>query len=320
MKRTTLSDVLLVAVTLIAAISWMFSKESIALMPPLLFMGLRFLLAAVFLACIGRGQLRQLTRQHVLRSARVGTVFGVAMLFWVLGLAHSESMGEGAFLTSLGVLLVPLVARLCFAEPIPGSTWLALPVALTGMALLSLAHGFAVSLGQLFYVVAALCFALFFTLNSRAATVTARGRGQHDLPALTAVHPLALTTISLTTAGVVTLLASLLLEPGQALVVYWSPALWGWLLASALLGTAMRFWLQTYAQSLTTQTSGAVMLILEPIWVALFAALWFGETLTLLQILGCMVIFLALLVNRWQTIRSIVMRRGRLTVKSSGGH
>lgn len=55
MKRTTLPDVLLVAVTLIAAISWMFSKESIALMPPLLFMGLRFLLAAVFLACIGRG-------------------------------------------------------------------------------------------------------------------------------------------------------------------------------------------------------------------------------------------------------------------------
>ena len=132
------------------------------------------------------------------------------------------------------------------------------------------------------------------------------------------MHPLALTTISLTTVGVVTLLASVLFEPGQALAVHWSAALWGWLLVSALLGTAMRFWLQTYAQSLTTQTSGAVMLILEPIWVALFAALWFEETLTFLQTLGCLVIFLALLVNRWQTIRSIVMRRRKLIMSPNG--
>lgn len=317
MKRSSQSDLLLVAVTLLAALGWVFSKESIALMPPLLFMGIRFLLAAIFLACIGSTQLRQLTAQHVVRSARVGTVFGVAMLFWVLGLAHSESMGEGAFLTSLGVLLVPLVARLCFAEPVSSSTWLALPVALSGMALLSMANGFVVNSGQLLYLLAALCFALFFTLNSRAVTVTARAKqGQHGSAELSAVHPLALTTISLTTVGLVTLTAALLLESGQALAVQWSPALWAWLLASALLGTAVRFWLQTYAQSLTSQTSGAVLLILEPIWVALFAALWFGETLTFLQVLGCLVIFLALLVNRWQTVRSIVLRRGKLTIHS----
>ena len=77
MKRATQSDLLLIAVTLIAAISWMFSKEAIALMPPLLFMGIRFLLAAVFLACLGSKKLRQLTREHILRSARVGIVFGI---------------------------------------------------------------------------------------------------------------------------------------------------------------------------------------------------------------------------------------------------
>lgn len=130
MKRETQSDVLLIAVTLIAAISWMFSKEAIALMPPLLFMGLRFLLAAAFLACLGHQALRRLSMGHVLRSARVGLVFG------------------------------------------------------------------------------------------------------------------------------------------------------------------------------------AVMLILEPIWVALFAAAWFGETLMMLQWLGCSMIFFALLVNRWQLLRSILTKRG----------
>ena len=311
MQRATQSDLLLIAVTLVAAISWMFSKEAIALMPPLLFMGLRFLLAAAFLACLGSRQLRQLTREHVLRSARVGIVFGIGMLFWVLGLAHSESMGEGAFLTSLGVLLVPIVARVFFAEPVPRSTWLAIPVALLGMAMLSLAHGFAVSAGQLYYLIAAVALAVFFTLNTRAATISMRrASARQAAVAMTAVDPLALTIIALTSVGLVTLLCSMLFETALLPAVQWSFDVFFWLFASAIVGTAARFWLQTYAQSLTTQTSGAVMLILEPIWVALFAALWFGETLATLQLMGCVMIFLALLVNRWQMLRSIITRRG----------
>ncbi len=311
MQRATQSDLLLIAVTLVAAISWMFSKEAIALMPPLLFMGLRFLLAAAFLACLGSRQLRQLTREHILRSARVGIVFGIGMLFWVLGLAHSESMGEGAFLTSLGVLLVPIVARVFFAEPVPRSTWLAIPVALLGMAMLSLAHGFAVSAGQLYYLIAAVALAVFFTLNTRAATISMRrASARQAAAAMTAVDPLALTIIALTSVGLVTLLCSMLFETALLPAVQWSFDVFFWLFASAIVGTAARFWLQTYAQSLTTQTSGAVMLILEPIWVALFAALWFGETLATLQLMGCVMIFLALLVNRWQMLRSIITRRG----------
>lgn len=311
MNKATQSDLLLIVVTLIAAISWMFSKEAIALMPPLLFMGLRFLLAAAFLACIGTKKLRQLTPEHIVRSARVGIIFGVAMLFWMLGLANSESMGEGAFLTSLGVLLVPIVARVFFAEPIPRNTWLALPVALVGMALLSLAHGFTVSSGQLFYLIAAIGLAIYFTLNTRTATVSMRqASGQRAAAELTAVEPLALTIIALTSVGLVALVVSSFLEPWTLESVRWSSSLWGWLLASAVIGTAGRFWLQTYAQSLTTQTSGAVILILEPIWVALFAAVWFAETLDALQWLGCLLIFLALLVSRWQVLLFIVKRRG----------
>ncbi len=169
--------------------------------------------------------------------------------------------------------------------------------------------GFVVSSGQLFYLISAVGLAVFFTLNTRAATVSVRQNLERQT--LSAVDPLALTVITLTSVGLVTLLASLLLEASwDTANIQWSPVLWGWLLASALLGTAGRFWLQTYAQSLTTQTSGAVMLILEPIWVALFAALWFGETLNPLQWIGCLMIFLALLVNRWQILRSIVTRRG----------
>ncbi len=39
--------------TLLAGISWIFSKEAVLLMPPLLFMALRFLLAGLVLAGVG---------------------------------------------------------------------------------------------------------------------------------------------------------------------------------------------------------------------------------------------------------------------------
>ena len=103
------ADFLLLVVTLLAAISWMFSREAVLAMPPLLFMSLRFLLASLLLSLVAFPQLARLTTGQLWRCIRVGLVFGVAMCFWVLGLAFATHVGEGAFLTSLGVVLVPVI-------------------------------------------------------------------------------------------------------------------------------------------------------------------------------------------------------------------
>ncbi|MEC9409936.1 MAG: DMT family transporter, partial [Pseudomonadota bacterium] len=61
--------------------------------------------------------------------------------------------------------------------------------------------------------------------------------------------------------------------------------------------------LQTYAQGMTTPSHAAVIMIVEPAWTATFAALWFGETMSLSQLFGCSLIFLSLVVNRWSAVR-----------------
>lgn len=293
------SDALLFVVTLMAAISWIFSKEAILMMPPLLFMGERFLLAGLVLAIVAWRPLSRLSVDQIRRSFSVGLVFGVAMTFWILGLFHGESMGEGAFLTSLGVVIVPILARLLFKEAQPKSTWVAIPIAVAGLALLSLKNGFRPEPAQLFFVVAAFILALYFTMVTRTANqrtvVNRRGETieKHRVPALP------LTSLVLTTVGLVTLMASLVLEPWKQSLFQPSAELVGWILASAIIGTAGRFLVQTYAQSLSAHSHGVVILILEPVWVSLFAALWFGETMSGLQLGGCALIFTALLVNRW---------------------
>lgn len=113
---------------------------------------------------------------------------------------------------------------------------------------------------------------------------------------------LPLTALALLTVGLVTLVESAISEPWAPTLNNPPPILMVWVLASAIVGTAGRFLLQTYAQSLSVHSHGVVILVLEPVWVALFAAAWFGETMSALQLAGCGLIFMALLVNRWNAL------------------
>lgn len=306
LSNTHKSDLLLVVVTLMAAISWMFSKEAVLLMPPLLFMAMRFLLAGSVLAVVAWPSLRRLSADQVKRSAGVGLVFGVAMSCWVMGLFHATHVGEGAFLTSLGVVIVPVIARVVFQEEQPLSTWFAIPVAVSGLALLSLKNGFRPEIGQLFFVGAAFIFALYFTLNTRAANQRTVINRLGETVEKQRVPALPLTSIALLTVGTVTLVESAFLEPWTPTLRNFSGVLAMWVIASAVVGTAGRFLLQTYAQSLSAHSHGVVILVLEPVWVALFAAGWFSETMSATQLAGCGLIFLALMINRWGVISKAV--------------
>lgn len=281
------ADLLLLLVTLLAAAGWVFSKEALAGLPPLLFIGVRFLLAGLLLAVFGWRQLGALPRRGWLQSILVGTLFAVAMGFWIMGLANASHLGEGAFISSLGIVLVPVLARFLFGHKPPRSTWAAIPMALLGFAFLSLEHGFRVEPGQWWFFAAALTFALVFVTNSHVV---------RQVPVL------ALGTVQLTMVGVLILPLSWLFEswPGSV-----APPVLAWALASALLATTMRFIVQLQAQGMTTPSHAAVILMLEPMWTAIVAAWWFGESMSLIQFVGCGLIFLALVVSRWSWIRGL---------------
>lgn len=279
------ADVLLIVVTLLAAAGWIFSKETLLGIPPVLFIGIRFLLAGVVLAALGLRALKKLSAQALKRSLMTGAVFAVAMMFWIMGLYNAKHVGEGAFITSMGVVLVPIMARWIFGDRPPLSTWLALPVAIAGLALLSLDNGLHLDSGQLFFLAAAIIFSLHFNLNTRMAA---------EVPAL------ALTSIQLMVVGAVALVVSGFVEEWPVEV---SGNIWGWLLASAIIATSLRFYLQTFAQGLAPASHAAVILTLEPIWTTLLAGWWFGETMSFMQLAGCGLIFSALLINRWQWVK-----------------
>ncbi|MCP5205952.1 MAG: DMT family transporter [Hahellaceae bacterium] len=281
------ADLLLILVTLLAACGWVFSKETLQGLPPIQFIGSRFLLAGVVLGLIGAPALKQIPLTSLIKASSTGLVFAIAMIFWILGLHHGHHVGEGAFITSMGVVLVPLIARFFFAETPARETWIALPIATTGLALLSLNQGFSLEAGQIYFLIAAVIFALHFNLTTKLVATIA---------------PLALSAIQLCIVGIVSLGVSFTIETWPS---YVDSSIWIWFLASALIATCLRFWLQTKAQSFAPASHVVVILTLEPIWTAILASLWFDETMTTLQFSGCTLIFSALLISRWRWLRTL---------------
>ncbi|WLQ11290.1 DMT family transporter [Hahella aquimaris] len=279
------ADLLLLLVTLLAAAGWIFSKEALSGLPPLLFIGIRFFCAGIILAAVGRRALMSLSAQQLRIALSTGVLFAAAMCLWISGLFYGDHVGEGAFITSLAMVLAPLVSRVIFGERLALATWLALPVATCGLALLSLRNGLHPELGQLFFLASAVLFSLNFTLNTHMSAK---------------VPVIALTTVQLLTVGVTASGLSLALEEWPQQV---SVDIWGWVAASAVIATSLRFFLQTFAQSLTPVSHAAVIMTMEPVFTTLMALLWLGETMSGMQMLGCFLIFSALLINRWRAVR-----------------
>lgn len=284
------ADLILLLVTLLAAFGWMFSKETLVGLPPLLFMGLRFFFAGLLLVSLCLRQLNKLDKKQWILSSQVGLLLGIAMSCWVFGLFYTNSLGEGAFITSLAVVIVPLVNWVLFKERPNRAMFIALPLAILGMALLSLRHGFTVEASQMYFLAAALIMSVTFILNSHAAAIT---------PAL------ALSAIQLVLVGLVAFILSIFLEEWPTQV---PSMIWLWLFLSITLATSARFLLQTYAQGLASANRAAVIMILEPVWTAIIAIFWFNQYMASSQLIGCGLILMALLVNRWQDIRQLVVK------------
>lgn len=277
------ADGLLVLVTLLAAVGWLFSRHSLSGMPPLLFIGIRFALAGLLVGVAGVPQFMRLSVSDLVRSCTAtGLVFSAAMVFWILGLQHASNMGVGAFITSLGVIFAPVVGWALFRVRITRSTWMAVLVATAGMGCLSLQSGLRLTASDLYFVASACGFSLQFNLNSRYST---------------RVPVLPLTAVQLAMVGVVSLSISAFSETWPASV---GAETISWVAASILISTCLRFFFQVKAQSMASVSHAALIMTLEPVWTTLIAIIWFDERMSGAQVAGCLLIMLALLINRWR--------------------
>lgn len=271
---------ILILATVLSAFGWIFSKETIQGLPPFGFVGLRFLIASLCLLPFCYKALVKASGKEIRSAALVGVLLATALMSWIHAISISDTLGEGAFILSLSMLMVPFVAWVLFKQRPKRIFWFSLPIAASGLAFLSLADGWQSSVSQLWFLFNAVVLALHFNINSKYS---------QTLPVLV------LTCIQLFVTGLVGLTASALFETVPPQI---EPTIWAWFAASTILATALRYVMQTMAQKQINPGNAALIMILEPVWTVVLSVIWYSESLSANKWVGCGLILFSLILYR----------------------
>ncbi|MEX3070671.1 DMT family transporter [Vibrio alginolyticus] len=274
------ATIILIVTTMLAAFGWIFSKETIQGLPPFGFIGARFTIASLCLLPLCYRPLLSANMRDVFAASGVGLLLGSAVMTWIYAISISDTLGEGAFIMSLSMLFVPLIAWMMFRQRPQRIFWVSLPIAVLGLACLSLADGWKQSASQLWFLGAALILALHFNVNSKYS---------QKLPVLL------LTCLQLFSAGCLGLVVSYFMESFPSEV---ESSIWWWFALSTLLATSLRYVMQTMGQKFVQAGNAALIMILEPVWTVVLSILWYGEVLTTNKLIGCLLILFSLVVYR----------------------
>ncbi len=200
-----------------------------------------------------------------------GTLLGVASLLQQIGLKTVNS-GKAGFLTALYIVLVPILGLFCGRRP-GWKVWLAAAIAMTGIWFLSVRGDFSIAPGDLLIIACALFFSCHILVVDR---VSFRLNG------------VLLSCIQFFVAGVLSTAAALLWETPRLGDI---PAAWAPLLYTGVLSSGVAYTLQILGQKTVKPTVASLILSLESVFAALAGWAVLGEPLSARELLGCVLVF-----------------------------
>jgi drug/metabolite transporter (DMT)-like permease len=276
------ADLALAFNTLIWGSTFVLVKRALDDASALLFVAIRFTIAALIMAWI--------FRKHLTSPGPPpgGILAGVCLFggyaFQTVGLKLTTP-SKAAFLTGLTVVMVPLLSSLVYRVYPHVSEAIGVAVATLGMGLMTLqGNVLGVARGDALEILCALAFAAHIVVVGHYSKMAS-------------FEPLAVWQLGTTAV--------------LALAGFWwiekpffhpSPVLWVAILVSSLLSTALAFTVQAWAQQVTTATRAALIFALEPVVAWVFAFTIIGERLPAKAVFGAVLILAGLLVAELKPI------------------
>ncbi len=256
MRTPRVAYLALAIAALLFGLTFVIIKDAVETLPPLGFVGWRFLLGATVLTAISPPRNRAVWRDGIIAGAILFT--GYAMQ--TQGLTTTSASNSG-LITGLYVVFTPLLAA-AVARRKPSILIVAgALLAFAGLAALTLDAGFSLQEGDILTVGCAASFAAHIVYLARVAP-------RHNVVSFTSVQLLVTAVLGLASAA---LLEGLQTPPSDV---------WPALLLTGLAVSAGAFLLQVWSQTVVGPARTAIMLALEPVFAAAAAAVWLGERLT----------------------------------------
>jgi drug/metabolite transporter (DMT)-like permease len=282
-SKSVQADLALILITFIWGSTFTVVKKSLTLASPVLFVALRFWIATILTGVFMPGQVRCISR----KSLGQGMLLAVALLggfvLQTLGLRDTNP-SYSAFITSLSVLLVPLLGFVIFRHRPRAQTLAGVILATLGLFLL-LAHiaDLKASTGDLLTLACAVMFAFHIIFLGRFVMAT-------DYRQLMFLQMAG-------SAVLCTLLIPFLEKP----FVIWNASFSLAIFITGVLATTLAFYVQAWAQRFTGPNHAALIFSLEPFFATLFAYWILGQVLTVREWIGGVLVLAGILASeiRW---------------------
>lgn len=287
-----MSQLGLIAIAALWGANYVVIKVAITHLPVLSFLAYRYLIAAAVAAVVFRRDLRGLSRSDWRAGLGLGTWLTVGSVLQTFGLARTSAADAG-FITGMFVVLTPLLGAVLLGQRAGRLAWSGALVSAVGLALLAGVGSSWRPVGDALVLGCAIAFAAHILLTDRAVS-------EHRVGALLVVQLGVSGLASLT--GAVSF-GTLALPRGATV--------WAAVLTSAVLASALAFWVQACAQRHAPPARTALILASEPAFAGLFGVALEGDRLTPTGWLGAALILCAILVVELGPRVTLRRRSGR---------
>lgn len=255
MDRRSLAYLLLAFAAALFGMTFVAVKEALSAIPPLGFVGWRFLIGAVVLMAIGRPRTRFVWVDGIV----AGTVLFAGYATQTIGLEQTSASNSG-LITGLYVVFTPLLAAGFARRKPPVTTVAGASLSVVGLGVLTLTDGLGFSGGDIWTLACAVFFAIHIVLLASLAP-------RHAVAPFTAVQLLTTAVLAL---GMSTVIERSGLPPQEV---------WLTLLATGVVVTCGAFLIQVWAQTVVGPSRTAIVLALEPVFAVLTAVVVLSERL-----------------------------------------
>jgi drug/metabolite transporter (DMT)-like permease len=279
------AELLLLLAAAIWGLSFVAQKTAMSSIGPMTFIAARAVTAALVLLPFALYEQRNTSRSVEPRFWTLvvasGVVFLFASAFQQFGLL-TASVTNAGFLTSLYVVLVPVLTWFIFQQAPAWPVWVAVGLCCAGTWLLSGADALSLSSGDMLVTICAVFWALHVIVTGAAA--------HHGRPFL-------FTAAQFFVVGVVAMAGALATETISPAMLY---AAWPEIAYVGVLSSALTFSLLVIALRHTKPVKAAILLSTENVFAALGAAVVLGERLASINWTGAALIVAAILLVQFR--------------------
>lgn len=275
-KNSIFADIGLLLVAIIWGGGFIAVKDSLNVITPFYQMAIRFGLSTVLMYIVFYSRVKKINKTQLKNGTIIGVFLFLGFAFQTVGINYT-SAGKSAFLTAVYVVLVPFLQWLLLKKKPDNYSLVGAIICLLGISFLTLQGGFSIGYGDTLTLICAFAF---------AGQIIAIGKYVES------DDPLILTIVQLGVAAILSFIVAIFFEP---LPLNLNLRAVGSIIYLAVFSTTLAFLIQNIAQKYTSSTHAAIILSLESFFGAIFSIMFFKEIFNVMMVLGCGLIFVAII-------------------------